>query len=90
MISKKANIMLLRPAYPEATEFRRNPDYSLYVLTINCVVMGLLPFALLIWMNISITSYFNRSSEETKMWEVLISIIIIIERGVIFVGECAH
>ena len=71
MISNKAHIMLLRPAYPEATEFRRNPDYSLYVLTINCVVMGLLPFSLLIAMNISITSYFNRSSDETKMWAIL-------------------
>jgi len=72
------------PAYPEATEFRRNPDYSLYVLTVNCVVMGLLPFSLLIWMNISITSYINRSSgsDETKMREksmksLLLAIVVV-------------
>ena len=59
--------LLFRPAYPEATEFRRNTDYSLYVLTINCVVMGLLPFSLLAWMNISIARHFNHSSAGTDM-----------------------
>ena len=61
------NKLLFRPAYPEATEFRRNTDYSLYVLTINCVVMGLLPFSLLIGMNLSIARYFNHDSARTDM-----------------------
>ena len=59
--------LLFRPPYPEATEFRRNADYSLYVLTINCVVMGLLPFSLLIWMNLSIARYFSHDSAGTDM-----------------------
>ena len=61
------NKLVFRPAYPEATEFRRKPDYSLYVLTINCVVMGLLPFSLLIGINLSIARYFNRKSAGTDM-----------------------
>ena len=53
---------LSRPAYAEATDFRRNPDCSLYVLAINCVVMGIVPFSLLIGINISIARYFNHGS----------------------------
>jgi len=70
------------PAYPEATEFRRNSDYSLYVLTINCVVMGLLPFSLLIGINLSIARYFNRKSAGTDMREssmkgLLLAIVVV-------------
>jgi len=70
------------PAYPEATEFRRNTDYSLYVLTINCVVMGLLPFSLLIGMNLSIARYFNHNSAGTDMREssmkgLLLAIVVV-------------
>jgi len=70
------------PPYPEATEFRRNADYSLYVLTINCVVMGLLPFSLLIWMNLSIARYFSHDSAGTDMREssmkgLLLAIVVV-------------
>lgn len=32
------------PPIARATDFRKNTDYSLYVLSINCLMMGILPF----------------------------------------------
>merc|ERR1712037_344183 len=44
-------------------------DYSLYVLSINCLMMGLLPFSLLIGINIFILRHLATSSSPTDRRE---------------------
>jgi len=69
-----------RPPIARATDFRKNSDYSLYVLSINCLMMGVVPFTLLIGMNISILRHFTSSlssqeRRETAMRALLFSIV---------------
>jgi len=59
----------LGPPIARATDFRKNTDYSLYVLSINCLMMGLLPFSLLIGINIFILRHLATSSSPTDRRE---------------------
>jgi len=66
----------------QATDFRKNADYSLYVLGINCVVMGLLPFSLLIGLNLVISrniskTFNNVEAREGAMRALLTSIVLV-------------
>jgi len=71
----------LRPPIARATDFRKNSDYSLYVLSINCLMMGILPFSLLIGINFSIMRHLANSSSsvgdrrEVAMRALLFSIV---------------
>ena len=92
---------LFRPPIARATDFRKNSDYSLYVLrfalktrilyflnyfyvyycwmvilSINCLMMGVVPFTLLIGMNISILRWTSPSpscwaSQSPSCWASL-------------------
>lgn len=44
-----------RTPFPQATDFRKNSDYSLYVLSINFFLMGMLPFSVLISLTVAIS-----------------------------------
>merc|ERR1719391_1435591 len=68
------------PPIARATDFRKNSDYSLYVLSINCLMMGIVPFSLLISINISIlrhlaTSIAATDRREGAMRALLFSIV---------------
>jgi len=66
-----------------ATEFRKNIDYSFYVLGSNFIFMGLLPFSLLISLNIVISrrvgQYFTNEERPDHSMSMLLYCIVIVQ-----------